>query len=313
MTKYRTSLPQLSNKFFLTDGGLETVLIFHEGIDLPEFAAFDLLKTEQGTNKLRDYYRQYTNIAVANKAGFILESTTWRASADWAKLIGYTPEQLHAINQKSIELLVELREKVETKDSPMVISGCIGPRGDGYNPHEFMTSKQAQAYHSTQIKSFSSSAADMVSAITMTYVEEAIGIALAAKAENIPVVISLTPETDGHLPNGQTLKEAIEIIDNITDSFPAYYMINCAHPTHFNDVVDKDKVWLDRVYGVRANASCKSHAELDESVELDDGNPEEFGQLHTGLRKSLTNLHIMGGCCGTDHRHINAIAKNCLM
>lgn len=309
MARYRESLPQLSDKLFLTDGGMETTLVFHDGIELPYFAAFDLLKTVEGVQRLDEYYRQYAGIATANNVGFVLETVTWRASSDWGNLMGYSDVALDVINQQSVELLVELRNELETETSPMVISGCIGPRGDGYNPEYFMSVTQAQHYHSAQIKSLSRSAADFVTAMTITYVEEAIGIVQAAKVENIPVVISFTVETDGRLPSGQTLKEAIEEVDAKTGSAAAYFMINCAHPEHFENTLEGDESWLQRIHGIRANASNKSHAELDECEELDDGDPQELGQAYQVFSKKLKQLNVFGGCCGTDHRHVEAICK----
>lgn len=310
MTKYRDSLPQLSDKLFLTDGGLETTLVFHDGIDLPYFAAFDLLKTPEGTKRLEDHFRQYARIATDNSVGFILESVTWRASSDWGDRMGYSDIALDAINQQSIKMLDELRNELETENSPMVISACIGPRGDGYDPGFFMSVDQAQNYHSVQIKSFSRSAADMVTAMTVTYVEEAIGMVRAAAAEQIPVVISFTVETDGRLPCGQSLKEAIEQVDAETNSTPAYYMINCAHPEHFENTLAGDGLWLQRIHGIRANASNKSHAELDECEQLDDGDPHELGKAYQAFSKSLKQLNVFGGCCGTDHRHVEAICQS---
>ena len=310
MAKYRDALPQLSDKLFLTDGGLETTLVFHDGIDLPNFAAFDLLKTPEGTKRLEDHFRQYAQIATDNNVGFILESVTWRASSDWGSKMGYSDIALDAINQQSIEMLDELRDELETENSPMVISACVGPRGDGYNPDDFMTAAEAEHYHSVQIKSFSASAADMVTAMTITYAEEAIGIVCAANAENIPVVISFTVETDGHLPSGQSLNEAIEQVDTGTEKPPVYYMINCAHPEHFESTLAGDENWLRRIQGIRANASNKSHAELDECEELDDGNPDELGEAYQAFSKNLKQLNVFGGCCGTDHRHVEAICQS---
>ena len=221
--------------------------------------------------------------------------------------MGYSAVALDAINQKSVELLNNLRGDLETEDSPMVISGCIGPGGDGYNPDDYMTAEQAQKYHSAQIKSFSASAADMVTAMTITYAEEAIGIVRAARVENIPVVISFTVETDGRLPNGQVLKEAIKQVDAETGSAPAYFMINCAHPEHFENTLAGDENWLSRIHGIRANASNKSHAELDECEELDDGDPEALAKAYHVFSKNLKQLNVFGGCCDTNHRHVEAI------
>lgn len=309
MSKYRAALPQLTGQPFLTDGGLETTLVFHDGIDLPYFAAFDLLRTNEGVQRLDEYYRQYAGIATENEVGFVLESVTWRASSDWGQLMGYSDIALDAINKQSIEMLEKVRDELETENTPMVISGCIGPRGDGYNPDSFMSVEEAKDYHRVQIKSFKESAADMVTAMTITYVEEAVGIVLAAVDEDIPVVISFTVETDGRLPSGQSLKQAIDQVDAATGSAPAYYMINCAHPEHFESTLQGDDRWLSRIHGIRANASNKSHAELDECEELDDGNPHELGQSYGEFKKNLKQLNVFGGCCGTDHRHVEAICR----
>jgi len=311
MAKYRDSLPQLGGGLFLTDGGIETTLIFHDGLDLPYFAAFDLLKTPAGREALKRYFSSHAAIAKANGCGFVLESPTWRASADWGAKLGYSDTDMAEVNRQSIEQLVEMRLIFETERSPMVISGCVGPRGDGYDPGESMTTEQARAYHAGQIDVFAQTAADLVTAITMTNEAEAIGVTRAAQAAGMPVVISFTVETDGRLPSGQALKEAIEAVDAATGEGPAYFMINCAHPDHFDEALAAGESWVGRIKGLRANASRLSHAELDEAEELDDGNPEEFGQQHRELRRRLGHITVMGGCCGTDHRHIEAICRAC--
>lgn len=312
MSHYRQQLPQLSDQLFLTDGGLETTLIFREGLHLPEFAAFDLLQIETGTQALFDYFRTYAVMARNYHVGLVLESPTWRANADWGTRLGYDRAALATANQQAIALLHRLRQQYETTRSPMVISGCIGPRGDGYVTSQTMTPAVAQQYHQAQVDTFQATAADLVSAVTMTDVDEAIGITWAAQAAGMPVVISFTVETDGHLPSGQTLEAAIKQVDRATHNGPAYYMINCAHPTHFAERLTDDAPWRDRIRGLRANASTKSHAELDAATELDSGNPTELGQHYQLLKTKLPNLNILGGCCGTDERHVNAICQACL-
>ena len=313
MAKYRNNLPQLAGDLFLTDGGIETTLIFHDGFDLPEFAAFDILKQAEGVAVLRRYYKTYARIAQQNGVGFVLESPTWRTSSVWGDKIGYTAAGLANANRQAIALLEDIRFEHETEKSKMVISGCIGPHGDGYVIGETLTPAEAEVYHAVQIATFQETQADMVTAITMTYVEEAIGVTRAAQAAGLPVVISFTVETDGRLPSGQTLKDAIEQVDDATDAAPVYYMINCAHPTHFEEALAANEAWTKRIGGLRANASKMSHAELDEAEELDDGNPVELGQHYHELQQKLGNLKVMGGCCGTDHRHIEAIAKACAL
>ncbi|NQV20273.1 MAG: homocysteine S-methyltransferase family protein, partial [Rhodospirillales bacterium] len=303
MSKYRNHLPQLDGGLFLTDGGLETTLIFHDGLELPCFASFDLLREQSGRDLIRAYYDRYAAIAAENGVGFVLEAPTWRANADWGEKLGYSTEALAAANRESVELMTEVRDRFETPSTPMVISGCLGPRGDGYDPGDVMTADEAEAYHAEQIKTFRDTDADMISAMTLTNVPEAIGIVRAAQAAVMPVIISFTLETDGCLPTGQTLKEAIEAVDDATGTGPAYYMINCAHPSHFDGILDTDEAWIERIRAVRANASRRSHAELDEAEDLDDGDPVEFGAEHRDLRRRHGHINVFGGCCGTDHRH----------
>jgi S-methylmethionine-dependent homocysteine/selenocysteine methylase len=306
-SSHRTELPQLKGDLFLTDGGIETTLIFHRGLDLPEFAAFALLNSEKGVVELRDYFVPYLDLAKEYGAGFVLESPTWRASPRWAEEIGYSPEELDRLNRRAIALMAELRDRYEDDVSPIVISGCIGPQDDGYNPKQKLSVDQAADYHSTQIGTFAETEADMVTAITMTYVDEAIGVARTAQDVEMPVAISFTLETDGRLPSGQPLGEAIEETDEATGQGPAYYMINCAHPTHFESVLGGS--WTTRIRGLRANASTKSHAELDEATDLDDGDPEDLGARYAQLHKQLPRLNVVGGCCGTDDRHVGQICR----
>jgi S-methylmethionine-dependent homocysteine/selenocysteine methylase len=312
MARFRKALPQLGGELFLTDGGIETTLIFLEGLELPDFAAFHLLKRPEGEAALRKYFRTYAALAERFGTGLILESATWRASADWGERLGYTEGALADTNRHAIRLLEEIRDEPRTGSKPVVISGCVGPRGDGYVPAHAMSRDEAQAYHRRQIETFAATAADMVTAITMNYVEEAVGIARAALAAGMPVALSFTVETDGRLPTGQTLRQAIEQVDEAAGGYPSYYMINCAHPTHFETILAGAEPWTLRIRGVRANASRKSHAELNESAELDIGDPEELGEQHAALKRRLPQLTVMGGCCGTDHRHVERIAAACL-
>ncbi len=307
---HRDHLPQLDGGMFLTDAGLETELVFHDGIDLPLFAAFDVLKDEAGTERLRRYYRGFAELARDRGVGVVLESPTWRASPRWAEEIGYSEAQLDELNRKAIDLLAEIRPEYETPETPVVISGQIGPQDDGYNPTTRLTADEAQRYHSTQIATFAGTEADMVTALTMTYADEAVGITRAAQAAGLPVAISFTLETDGRLPSGEGLGEAIDAVGEATDGGPAYYMINCAHPTHFAEAIEGDEPWLEQVRGLRANASTRSHAELDEATELDEGDPVDLGERYVALREKLPRLTVLGGCCGTDLRHVERIADS---
>jgi S-methylmethionine-dependent homocysteine/selenocysteine methylase len=311
MSQHKAKLPQLDGGLFLTDGGIETTLIFHDGLDLPHFAAFHLLKDDAGTAALRMYFARHAGIARANGTGFILESPTWRASSDWGEKLGYSAAALADANTASIRLMQELRAGFESERTPIVVSGCVGPRGDGYDPGAAMSPDAAHAYHAGQIGVFARTGADMVTAITMTNASEAIGLTRAAQAAGMPVAISFTVETDGRLPTGQGLKEAIAEVDEATLGRPAYYMINCAHPTHFEATLAGKGAWLGRIRGIRANASKRSHAELNEASDLDAGDPVELGGEYRALVRRLPQINVLGGCCGTDHRHIERICAAC--
>ncbi|KRD57965.1 homocysteine methyltransferase [Flavobacterium sp. Root935] len=309
METNKNTLPTESDDVFLTDGGLETTLIFLEGFDLPCFAAFDLLKHQLGYKAIKNYYKRYLNIAKKYKTNFILETPTWRANPDWIQRIGYPRDELSALNKKAVVLLAELKTIFEKDIHSILISGCIGPRGDGYVPENCMSIEEAEAYHSDQIKALNIAPVDFVSALTMNYVEEVIGIVKAAENVNTPVVISFTVETDGKLPTGMSLKEAIQKVDKSVSVPPLYYMINCAHPAHFFKELKEDENWIKRIKGIRANASCKSHAELDESTVLDRGIPKELGKEYKKLKDSFGHLNVFGGCCGTDEEHLVEIIE----
>jgi S-methylmethionine-dependent homocysteine/selenocysteine methylase len=303
---YRHGLPQLGGDLFLSDGGIETYLIFHRGLDLPEFAAFDLLKDQEGRDELRDYYRPFLAIAAERDLGFVLESPTWRSNRRWGEAIGYEPDALAIANHTAVALMEELREEA-TEKTTIVISGCIGPHDDGYSPDEILDADAARRYHSEQIGTFADTAADQITAITMTYADEALGIARAANEAGVPAAISFTVETDGRLPSGQPLADAVAAVDDDPDTDVAYFMVNCAHPSHFEDVVGSDEPWVGRIRGVRANASMMSHAELDEATELDEGDPADLGASYRRLYEQMPSLNVFGGCCGTDARHVAAI------
>ena len=295
---------------------METDFIFNKGLDLPAFASFDLLSTQWGRETLKAYYLQYLELAEKFQSGFILETPTWRANPDWGATIGYDLPQIEEFNREAVKLLEELRgfhsSQYPASEKLVLISGNVGPRGDGYKADNQMTIEEARHYHQTQINVFADASVDLVSAFTLNYVEEALGVVLAARTAKIPVVISFTVETDGNLPSGESLGNAIATVDAESENYPLYYMINCAHPTHFEHCLAGDQPWKSRILGIRGNASRCSHAELDEATTLDDGNPLELGEDYHRLQQLLPALRVYGGCCGTDYRHVASIAEACL-
>lgn len=309
MTAYRRELPQLAGEDFLTDSGLETDLLFNHGVDLPEFAAFPLIDSTTGRQLLQQYFAEHLSIAASHGVGVILEAPTWRASSRWGARLGYDAAALRAVNKRCVDLVTHVRTNASV---PVVVSAAIGPEGDGYRPSRFLTADEARAYHKPQLESLAEADVDMVHAMTMTYSNEAVGVVEAALAVGLPVAVSFTVETDGALPDGTALADALRAVDDATAGAPAYYGINCAHPTHFTDVLDIDAEWVPRVRSLRANASVMSHAQLDAAEQLDAGNPAELGRQYAALRGRHRNLTILGGCCGTDARHVRAIADACL-
>jgi S-methylmethionine-dependent homocysteine/selenocysteine methylase len=298
-------LPQLSaERPFISDGGLETTLIFDRGVDLPCFAAFPLVTDEPGRVLLRDYFAPFLAIAKAYGTGFVLDTATWRANPDWGARLGFDSASLAEANRTSVEFAVELGAGAGV---PVVINGVLGPRGDGYSAGEVMSVTDAQRYHAFQTEAFAEAGVDMLTAVTMTYADEAVGIVHAAREAGLPIAVSFTVETDGRLPSGQRLDAAIEQVDVVTGGAAAYFMLNCAHPTHFSAVLAEGGTWRQRIRGVRANASRKSHAELDASDGLDAGDPEELAGQYRTLCSAMPHIMVIGGCCGTDHRHVDAI------
>jgi homocysteine S-methyltransferase len=300
-SRYAT-LPQLSGRPVVTDGGLETDLIYHHGVELPDFAAFPLVDSDQGRQLLLRYYREYVDIAKRAGAGLQLETPTWRASSDWGDRLGYSAADLRRVNRDSVALLQRLRDEAGVE---VIVSGCLGPRGDGYVAGEAVDPAAAAAYHAPQIEALADAGADLITVLTLTGTAEAVGIVRAARAAGLPVAVSFTVETDGRLPDGMPLSAAVAEVD--AEARPDYFMVNCAHPSHLAPGLTAGTDWAARVVGLRANASTRSHEELDAATELDEGDPVELARAQDALRPHLPNLALIGGCCGTDARHVAAM------
>ncbi len=290
---------------YVTDGGLETDLIFHHGVELPEFAAYPLVWTDEGRALLRTYYDGYADIAAAVGAGLRLEAPTWRANPDWGTALGHDARTLARANREAVLLLQGLAHEWRDRVPDIVVTGMVGPRGDGYAAGEAVDPDEAADYHAPQVRTFAETGVDQVCALTLTGVGEAIGVVRAADASGVPVAIGFTVETDGRLPDGTTLRAAIERVDEAAP--PAYFLVNCAHPTHVLEALAEPGGWTDRIRGLRSNASTASHAELDEAEELDEGDLGVFVPAHRRLEERLRSLEVVGGCCGTDARHVAAL------
>jgi len=300
---------------WVTDGGLETDLLYHHGVDLPGFAAYPLLDTLDGRALLTDYYSGYARIARHAGAVLLLETPTWRANPDWVASLGGSPDDVRRINLESVVFLAGLGESLLSAGtlpsramddySSFEVRGMIGPRGDGYAPGQVTSADEFATYHCAQVAAFAEGGAPRVTAYTLTTVAEALGVVHAARAHNVDVSVSFTVETDGRLPDGTPLADAVESLWQ--HGPPDGLLVNCAHPTHIAEALRDDDSWALRVTGLRVNASSQSHAELDTADVLDEGDLAELVATHEQLLARLPNVDVVGGCCGTDVRHVAAL------
>jgi homocysteine S-methyltransferase len=295
---------------FLADGGLETSLFFIDGFEAPEFAAIVLQDDPAAREAIKRYFGRFLATAERAGAGFILDTNTWRGCVGWASKLGRSAEDLIRLSRDAVAFAKDIRSDWQDRVPHILVNGVVGPSGDGYAPEAALEPEIAEMLHTPQILAFAEEGVDMVSAITMTHVGEAVGIVRAAQAAGLPAVVSFTVEIDGRLPTGSSIGEAIAATDAATGGAPLYYMVNCAHPDHFRSAFEAQEAWVSRIGGLRANASRMSHAELDSAEDLDDGDPIEFGTLYADLAKLIPNLRVVGGCCGTDHRHVGWVSHH---
>jgi S-methylmethionine-dependent homocysteine/selenocysteine methylase len=311
MNNSKDTFPRINGDLFLTDAGIETYIMYKKGFELPYFSLFHLLTDPKATQEITAYCRSLIDVALRHKVGMILCGIHYRASRDWGELLGYTPSSLADINRKGVELLRSLKREYETDDSPMVVSACIGPRGDAYQLNKTMNVDEAEDYHSEQIATLKSAGADLVTALTLNSTVEAIGLARAAKAIDMPCVMSFTLDQVGRLKTGQSLKEAIQETDTATEKSIAYYMINCTHPVDFQPALEPGD-WRLRLNGIRPNASSLEKGVLCQLGHLEEGDPVELGQQMGAIAEDMPHMSVWGGCCGTDAAHMDEICRNVL-
>lgn len=302
------AVPELDGEVLLTDSGVETDLIFNQGVDLPLFASFVLADDARGRELLSSWHRQHAETALAHGLGASLDSATWRASSDWGALLGYDAAALDRVNRDLVAMLHAIRDELDGGAPPVRVGGTLGPRSDGYHPTLVMSAEEAEEYHTPQLRSFVEAGAERATVLTLGYVDEAVGIAAAAHDAGLPLLIGFTVETDGRLPDGSSLGAAIAAVDARTGSSAAGFVVNCAHPDHVSPALAEGGAWRERLVGFRPNASRRSHAELDEAPELDAGDPAELGRQVAALRAANPTINLVGGCCGTDIRHAREIA-----
>ncbi|GAA1996666.1 homocysteine S-methyltransferase family protein [Nocardioides kribbensis] len=293
---------------WVTDGGLETDLIFHHGVDLPGFAAFPLVDDERGRELLEHYYLGYADVARRVGAGLLLETPTWRAGAEWAASLGHDVHAAAGLNHRAVDLVQALRGRLTDLLAVRVV-GTIGPLGDGYVAGERLDPDDAASRHLPQVAALAGAGVDAVTAYTLTGAAEAVGVVRSARSVGVPVAVSFTVETDGTLPDGTALADAVRRLER---EAPADgYLVNCAHPDHVARALDGGDDggggWRHRVIGLRPNASTLSHAELDAAETLDEGDLDLLVDRTEYLRQRLPALRVLGGCCGTDVSHVAAL------
>lgn len=301
-------LPQQLGKLMTTAGGFETWMQYVDGFKLRHFCGFELLNDVRGRSCLGDYHRKVVEAAVANGFGVINEGLHYRASRDWGELIGLSRAALEEINVRGIEFYRDFAREYASPETPMVVGGVIGPRGDAYNMGRHIDAVEAEDYHSEQIQTFKRAGADLVTAMTFSSVEEAVGVARAAKSQGMPVVVSFFVARGGRLKGGESIEEAIKHVDAATGNAPAYYMINCTHPTEFEPGLTPG-AWIGRLGGFMPNAVAMETLDLCKLGHLEDGDPEELGAQMASLAERIPHANVWGGCCGTDSRHIGQIAR----
>jgi homocysteine S-methyltransferase len=288
----------------LSDGGIETYLTYRAGFELPCFAAFPLLSDARGREAIAGYFDGFFALAGRHGLPFVLDTATWRANPAWGAQLGCGMAELAGANREAVAFARELAGRGDR----VTVNGVVGPRGDGYAVSTRMSADEAADYHAWQIATLADAGAERITALTLTYPEEAIGVVEAAAACSVPVVAAFTVETDGRLPEGTPIADAIDRVDAATAGAAEFFMLNCAHPTHIAAGLSGAPSER-RIGGLRVNASALSHAELDASDSLDEGDPPALGRDNAALRARLPSVCLLGGCCGTDHRHVAEIVS----
>ena len=302
--------PRLENKFYLTEGGTETEILYKWGFELPEFAMFPLLDNPEADRVIRDMYRRYFEVAAEHNTGMLIVGHDYRASPDWGEKLGYSAEGLREMQQRTIQFLQEMRTEYEDRVSDVYIGASIGPRGDAYGTGDAITESEAEDYHSVQLENLEGTAADMAIALTFNNIPESIGVIRAGVAAGLPVGVSLTLTPEGRLRSGPSLREAIEAIEEATDGAAAWFGTNCAHPVEFEPAFADAGSWFDRLRYIRPNAAKMDKIALCSLGHLEDGDPVELGGEMGEIARRFPRADILGGCCGTDERHLSEIAQN---
>ncbi|MEY2396937.1 MAG: homocysteine S-methyltransferase [Actinomycetota bacterium] len=302
---------QIAGLNYLTEGGTETEVMYKHGFELPEFAMFPLLDQADAMDALRGMYARYLETAARHGFGALIGGLDYRASADWAGLLGYSNDELAEFQMRAIDFLRDVAKPYESDLPSVLIAGVVGPRGDAYQVNREITTDEAEEYHSAQMSTLARAGVDLVSALTFNGVAEAVGVARAANRAGLPLCMSFIVDHEtSRLQTGPTLKDAIESVDALAgDARPTFYGINCSHPLEFMPALEPGD-WIERVRSLRPNAAAADKIALCTLGRLEQGDPVQLGKLMGELAAQYPHIDIWGGCCGTWDTHFDEIAAN---
>lgn len=300
---------QVEGRYYLSEGGMETEVMYKHGFDFPHFAVFELLKNPKAVSALQAMYRQYFDVVAKHQMVALVGGLDYRASPDWGALLGYSADGLSDMNHRCIDFLRDLAKEYIGEIDEILIQGFIGPRGDAYETNTVITEQESEDYHSVQLQTLKEADVDLASALTFNNIPESIGVAKAAARLDLPLCISLSLDGSSRLNSGPSLGDAIKTIDAATDNSVAFYMINCVHPLEYESAL-ADESWMKRIRGVRPNASVMDKISLCKIGHLEDGDPIELGNQIGDLFKRFPHMDILGGCCGTWDNHLDQMAQS---
>ncbi|POF32988.1 homocysteine S-methyltransferase family protein [Roseibium marinum] len=299
----------IPGRYYLTEGGTETEIMYKWGFELPEFAMFPLLEKRKSADVIRGMYRRYLDVVARYGHSALIGGFDYRASPDWGAKLGYSASALAEANLRSIQFLKDVAAEYEADIPSMLFSGYVGPRGDAYGLNMSVTEESAEEYHSVQIETLARAGVDLVWALTFNNPAEAIGVVRAARRLNLPVAVSFSLDSTHRLKSGFPLSRAIAIVDEATNGYPAFYSLNCSHPQEFEPALE-DWNWTSRLRSIRPNAAKMDKIALCKLGHLEEGDPEELGRLMADVFRRHPHMDIWGGCCGTGHVHLEEIARH---
>lgn len=308
MTLQSTTFPREDGILYLTEGGTETEVIYRHGHELRDFAMFELMNKPEAVRDMENMYRRYLDKAAQYGFSALMSGFDYRASPDWGAKLGYSAEGLREMQHKCIDFLRGVSRAYEDQIERIAIAGCIGPKGDAYSLNRDITAEEAEDYHATQCETLRDCGVDLIWAATINNIPEAVGISRAAARVGLPVNMSFTLDSSHKLKSGPSLKEAIEATDTEAGAArPDSYGINCSHPLEFEPALEPGD-WARRLRSLRPNAAKMDKVSLCKLGHIEEGDPEELGQMMGDLAKRYPDIDIWGGCCGTWDKHFDRIA-----